>query len=220
MPQVDFAITGKLDNIAGISDSILKQLNTGKYPNIPYKVMKLSDIKKEDLKKLPREAYLTIKYTRGKPYTRSEVSDVGKEIMKKYNIKATITGSFRRKKESINDIDLLTTSRIVVNPSKDVKLIRHGDVRIKMLYKSSKYNEFFPVDILFTTEERYPFALLHFTGSKEFNIHMSKHAQARGMKLNLNGLYKGALLVKGIKTEEDIFKKLGLKYIPPEKRDS
>ena len=216
MPEVNFAITDKLDNIAGISKTILSQLNDGKYPNINYKIKKLSDIRPDDLKKLPREAYLTIKYTRGKPYSRQEIKKVASEIMKKYHFTGDITGSYRRGKESINDIDILTTSSINIPHGKGIKIIRHGDVRIKMLYKYE--NEYFPVDILFTTKERYPFALMHFTGSKEFNIHMSKHANTMGMKLNLNGLYKGATLVGGIKSEKDIFTKLKLPYLPPESR--
>lgn len=219
MPEVNFAITGELNNIAGISPTILSKLNNGTYPNIPYKVYKLSDIKQSDLEKLPQEAYLTIKYTRGKPYTRKEVNDVAKEIMKKYNIKGEITGSYRRGKTSLNDIDILTTNTINIQPADNIKIIRHGDVRLKMLYKPKMYNEYFPVDILSTTKDRYAFALMHFTGSKEFNIHMSTHAKAMGMTLSLNGLYKNAKLIP-CKTEKDIFKHLNIKYIPPEKRNS
>jgi DNA polymerase/3'-5' exonuclease PolX len=220
MPEVNFAITDKLDNIAGLSDSIISKLAEGKYPDIHYKVTKLSDIKKEDLDKLPREAYLTIKHTRGKPYTRQEVKHVADEVMKKYNFRGEITGSYRRLKDKLNDIDILTTTMFTAHDDQNVILIRHGDVRIKMLFKSTKYNEYFPVDILFTTKERYPFALMHFTGSKEFNIHMSKHAIGMGMKLSVNGLYKGGIFVNGIKSEKDIFTKLKLKYIPPEKRNN
>ncbi len=220
MPEVNFGLTGKLDNIAGISESILQKLNNGKYPGIPYKVEKLSDIKHEDLEKLPQEAYLTIKHTKGRQYTRAEVEHVAKEIMKKYNLRGEVTGSYRRKKEKLNDVDILTTTSISVPHGDNIKIIRHGDVRIKMLYKPHGYDEYFPVDILITTKERYPFALMHFTGSKEFNIHMSQHAKSMGMHLSVNGLYKGAILVSGIKSEKDIFAKLKMKYIPPEKRNS
>ena len=220
MPEVNFATTNKLDNIAGLSETILNKLKLGKYPGIPYKVTKLSDIHHDDLEKLPTEAYLTIKYTRGKQYTRKEVEDVAHEIMKIYNLSGEITGSYRRKKLKLNDIDILTTTKISIPHGDNIKIIRHGDVRIKMLYKPKKYNEFFPVDILFTTKERYPFALMHFTGSKEFNIHMSKHANSMGMKLSVNGLYKGVKLVPGIKSEHDIFAKLNLPYKSPEQRSS
>lgn len=217
MPEVNFATTGRLDNIAGISDTILQQLAAGKYPGIAYKVHKLSDIKKPDLQKLPREAYLTITHTRGAQYTRAEVKAVGKEIIKKYKLKAEIVGSYRRGKTALNDIDILAVGFQAINPSDKIIFIRSGTRRIKMLYKYR--SEYYPVDILFTTREQYPFALMHFTGSKEFNIHMSKHATARGYKLSVNGLSKGGKYIAGIKNEKDIFAKLGLKYIPPEKRD-
>lgn len=219
MPEVNFSITDKLDNIAGISSTIITKLSEGKYPGIHYKVNRLSDIKKEDLEKLPREAYLTIKHTRGKPYTRDEVEHVANEVMKKYKFKGVITGSYRRLKDKLNDVDILTTTFITAYDDDNTIIIRQGDVRIKMLYKPKNYNEYFPVDILFTTKERYPFALMHFTGSKEFNIHMSKHAISRGMKLSVNGLYKGVIFIP-CKSEKDIFTKLGLKYISPEKRNN
>jgi len=219
MPEVNFAITDKLDNIAGLSPTILSELLDGSF--LGYKVKKLSDIKKSDLHKLPKEAYLTIEYTRGSPYKRSEVKYVAKEIMKKYHFDGKITGSYRRKKSKLNDIDILTTSSpFNVYDDKDTIVIRQGDVRIKILFKPKNYKEYFPIDILFTTKDRYPFALMHFTGSKEFNIHMSKHAIAMGMKLSVNGLYKNGVLVKDIKSEKDIFTHLKLKYIPPEKRNN
>ncbi len=218
MPEVNFALTDELDNIAGLSPSIISKLENGTL--LGYKVKKLSDIKKSDLHKLPREAYLTIEHTRGKPYTRDEVKHVADEVMKKYHFAGEITGSYRRKKDKFNDIDILTTTSFTAYDDDNTIIIRQGDVRIKMLFRPKKYNEYFPVDILFTVKERYPFALMHFTGSKEFNIHMSKHAIAMGMKLSVNGLYKNGILVKGIKSEKDIFKHLKLNYIPPEKRTS
>lgn len=220
MPEVNFATTGSLEHIAGLGDQKLELLSKGKYPGIPYKVTKLADIKKEDLSKLPEEAYLTIKYTRGKPYTRAEVERVGKEIIKRFGIDGELVGSYRRGKSSLNDIDILAISYVSIHPSEDVKMIRSGNVKTKFLYRPKGKKEFFPVDIMFTTKERYPFALLHFTGSKEFNIHMSVHAIKMGMKLGSNGLYKGGKLVSGIKSEKDIFKALKKPYLSPSKRDS
>jgi DNA polymerase/3'-5' exonuclease PolX len=220
MPEVNFALTGSLEHIAGLGDQKLELLKNGKYPGIPYKVNKLSDIKKEDLIKLPEEAYLTIKHTRGKPYTRAEIEKVGKEIIKRFNIDGELVGSYRRCKTKLNDIDILAVSYTAIHPSADVKIIRSGNVKIKFLYKPKNENEFYPVDIMFTVKDRYPFALLHFTGSKEFNIHMSVHAIKMGMKLGSNGLYKNGKLVQGIKSEKDIFKALKKPYLPPSKRDS
>lgn len=218
MPEVNFADTGRLDHIAGLGDKTISQLNSGTYPGIPYKVNKLGDIKKADLHKLPEEAYLTITHTRGRPYTRKEVETVGHEVIKRYHIEGELVGSYRRGKTTLNDIDILAIGYTSIPPSSDVKIIRSGNVKVKMLYKHG--NEYYPVDIMFTVKERYPFALMHFTGSKEFNIHMSRHAQAMGMKLGSNGLYKNGKLVTGIKNEKDIFKALKKDYLPPSQRDS
>lgn len=218
MPEVNFGITGSLENIAGLGEKVLSQLKSGSYPGINYKVKVLSDIKSQDLEKLPREAYLTIKYTRGTPYTRSEVEKVGNQILKKYKIDGELVGSYRRGKQQLNDIDILAVSYTAIHEDKNIKLIRSGPTRVKFLYQYS--NEFYPVDILFTIKERYPFALMHFTGSKEFNIHMSVHAKAMGMTLSVNGLFKNGKLVPGIKSEKDIFKALKKKYLPPSERDS
>jgi DNA polymerase/3'-5' exonuclease PolX len=223
MPKVDFKKTDNLENIAGIGKLVLQDLNSGKL--LGYKVHKLSDIHHNDLIKLPREAYLTIKHTRGDQYTRAEVEKVAHSFMKKVGLRAELVGSYRREKPMLNDIDLISTEYITINPSHgssdddsgDILIIRSGDTKVKLLYKYG--NEHFPIDILFTPRERYPFALMHFTGSKEFNIHMSTHAQSMGYKLSVNGLYKKGILVPGIKSEKDIFAKLKLKYIPPKLRE-
>ena len=218
MPEVNFGKTGKLDNIAGISSMILSKLNNGSYPNISYQVFNISDIKPQDLKFLPRESYLTIKYTKGRQYSPREVLKGANEFMKLTGLRGEIVGSQRRQKSLLNDIDILSQEYIVINPSKNIKIIRSGLTRIKLLFKPAQLNEYFPIDILFTIPERYPYALLHFTGSKEFNIHMSKHAIAMGYKLSVNGLFKNEKLIK-IKNEKEIFKKLNMKYIEPKDRN-
>lgn len=214
MPKVNFAVTDDPAEVAGIGPKLLEKLQNGTY--FPYKVFKISDIKKSDLPKLPLEAYLTITLTRGSPYTRTEVEKVGNHIIKKYSLQAELVGSYRRHLESLNDVDILATQYKTINPADDVKIIRSGNNYIKFMYHFG--NEWYPVDVFFTEPERYPFALLHFTGSKEFNIHMSVHAIKLGYKLTVHGLYKGGKLVSGIKTEKDIFKKLGLSYLDPTQR--
>src|SRR5262249_55508528 len=67
-------------------------------------------------------------------------------------------------------------------------------------------------------DEHYPFALHHFTGSKQHNITMRARAQSMGLKLNEYGLTGEKKDIK-CKNEADIFKALGLEYIPPEMRE-
>jgi len=217
MPKIDFRQTDKLDDIPGIRGQLLSKIKSGEY--FGYKVSKLSDIKPVDLKKLPTETYLTITLTRGSQYSREEVAKVAEEFMKKTGVVGILAGSYRRLKKFVNDIDIVSTDYTSINPSENIKIIRSGLLKVKLLYRPNKSDEFYPIDILFTTPERYPFALMHFTGSKEFNIHMSKHAIGMGYRLSQLGLFKNETLVKGIKSEKDIFKALKLPYRPPEKRN-
>src|SRR5881409_3459889 len=65
----------------------------------------------------------------------------------------------------------------------------------------------------------YGAALLYFTGSKAHNIDLRKIAQEKSYKLNEYGLFKGTRRAAG-KTEEEVYAKLGLDWIPPELREA
>ncbi|HEY5649667.1 MAG TPA: PHP domain-containing protein, partial [Nitrospiria bacterium] len=73
-------------------------------------------------------------------------------------------------------------------------------------------------DLRVVSDKEFPFALHHFTGSKEHNVAMRGRAQRLGYKMNEYGLFKGKKAV-ACRTEEDIFEKLGLSFIPPEMRE-
>lgn len=218
MPDIDFGQSDDISQVAGIGPVLLKKLNNGQY--FKYKVTKISDIKPLDLPKLPLEAYYTIKYTKGRQFTRSEIAKIAKMVMKELNFVGEIVGSYRRQKTKLNDVDILTMNDVNVKESKNIKIIRTGINQHKLLVKIPNKDEFAPVDILQTTKERYPFALMHFTGSKEFNIHIRVHAKKRNCKLNQYGLYKNGQIVKGIKNEKDIFKYLNMPYLEPKNRTS
>jgi DNA polymerase (family 10) len=68
------------------------------------------------------------------------------------------------------------------------------------------------------TEKEFPYALHHFTGSKEHNTAMRARAKQMGLKMNEYGLFRGEDLVP-CKDENEIFAALGLAYIPPELRE-
>jgi len=231
MPKVDFGTTDILSQVAGIGPNVLEQLNSGTYPGIHYRVHNISDIKKSDYSKLPLEAYLTITHTAGRQYDRAEVEKVAKLAQSKLKIKATITGSYRRGLAKLNDVDLLTTSdKHAIPEDDDIKIIRNGDTQMKLLvrlpgpghrspYMTSEH-EYVPTDVLITSPERHAFALLHFTGSKEFNQRIRAHAKAKGFaKLNQYGLYTKTGPVPGLNTEKKIFKKLGMEYLEPKDRN-
>ena len=77
------------------------------------------------------------------------------------------------------------------------------------------------LDILYSPQVEYGYAVLYFTGSKMFNIGMRKHALSLGLSLNEHGLTEVKSKKKidvVLKTEKDIFSFLGLKYVEPTKR--
>ncbi|MBI2656440.1 DNA polymerase III, partial [Candidatus Woesearchaeota archaeon] len=136
--------------------------------------------------------------------------------------RVSVAGSTRRMKETIGDIDILATSR---NAGKAVdfftKMPNVADVLAKGPTKSSiRLKEGMQVDLRVLDDNIFGAALLYFTGSKEHNIQLRKIAIEKGLKLSEYGLFskKTNKLAAG-KTEEEVYKKLGLDYIEPEMRE-
>lgn len=142
-------------------------------------------------------------------------------------IKAKVAGSIRRGRETIGDIDLLVSA----DPKKrtDVinfftgmdgirKVIAKGDTKVSVVVEQAHRQ----VDMRIIDEEEWGAALLYFTGSKEHNIHLRKIAKDRDLKINEYGLFeaKGDKQKIAGETEESIYKKLGLSWIPPELREN
>jgi len=69
------------------------------------------------------------------------------------------------------------------------------------------------------SEEEFPFAANYFTGSKEHNTELRARAKKMGYKLNEYGLFEGEKLIP-CKDEAEIYRKLGLDFIPPELREA
>jgi len=130
-------------------------------------------------------------------------------------------GSVRRMKETIGDVDFLVISK---NPQKvmDFFVSLPGIVKIwgKGTTKSSvRTREGFDMDIRVVPARSYGSALQYFTGSKEHNIATRKIAMDRGLKLSEYGLFRGLKMIAG-KTEEEVYKTLGMDWIPPELREN
>jgi DNA polymerase (family 10) len=132
-----------------------------------------------------------------------------------------IVGSYRRKKETVGDIDI-----VVVRESRDVIFNRTLDYEnIKNVVSKGKklstieLENGVQVDLRLFDEDEFAPAMLYFTGSKGHNIGLRGIAKEKGWKINEYGLFKGDKKFE-IDTEKDIYKKLGLKYIPPELREN
>jgi len=137
-------------------------------------------------------------------------------------LKCEIAGSLRRHKETIGDIDILAT--VGGSPSELMKkfvknrqvedVIASGETKTSVRLKSA-----IQVDLRVVQPKEFPFALMYFTGSKEHNTVLRGIAKNKGLKLNEYGLFKGkkSLVCKG---EAEVYKALGLHYIPPEAREN
>tara|TARA_Y100000310_G_scaffold94955_1_gene92790 strand:- start:24186 stop:25886 length:1701 start_codon:yes stop_codon:yes gene_type:complete len=133
--------------------------------------------------------------------------------------KVEVAGSLRRRKETVGDIDILVTTK---NPNKVIDFFTKGaeQVLAKGPTKASVRLEGMQVDLRVLPEKHYGAALLYFTGSQQHNIALRKIAIKKRMKLSEYGVFlkKGNKLIAS-KTEEECYKKLGLKYIEPEIRE-
>ncbi len=136
--------------------------------------------------------------------------------------KISEAGSVRRRKETIKDIDILAVSS---NPSYVMeKFVTHPEVR-EVISKgetrsSIRTKEFMQVDLRIVASESFGSALSYFTGSKEHNIRLREMAKGKGLKINEYGIFDEKSDEKlGGREEDDIYKILGLQYIPPELRE-
>lgn len=176
---------------------------------------KLEEQIAEEIKKI-KERYNRIKISTAEQYALPYVEYLKKDSCVK-NIE--IAGSFRRKQETIGDIDILVTCNNsasvmdrFINYDEVDKVISKGESRSSVVLKSG-----IQVDLKVVPQKSYGAALNYFTGSKSHNIHLRKLAKQKGWKINEYGIFDGNKYIAG-KTEEEIYKKLGLPYIEPELR--
>jgi DNA polymerase (family X) len=131
-----------------------------------------------------------------------------------------VAGSYRRRRETVGDLDLVVTTAHagavgdkLVAYENVAEVLAHGGTRTTVVLRSG-----LQVDVRAVPEESYGAALLYFTGSKAHNIALRAIAVHHGWKLNEYGLFSGKRRIAG-STEDEIYKKLGLAYIPPEMRE-
>ena len=155
------------------------------------------------------------------------VLPIAEDILKKLKDAAPVkeialAGSLRRWKDTIKDIDMLATSR---DPKKVMNVFTSlphvKEVLMKGPTKSSIVTrENIQVDLRVVEEDSVGAALAYFTGSKAHNIRLREMAVKKGLKINEYGVFDVKTNKKiGGKNEADIYKALGLLFIPPELRE-
>jgi len=156
----------------------------------------------------------------------SEIKPVAMAVLKKLEAlkevgKISIAGSLRRGKETIGDVDFLVVSK---NPKKVMdffvklpgveKIWGQGGTKASVHMKSG-----YDMDLRVVSEKSYGSALQYFTGSQDHNIATRKIAIDKGLKLSEWGIFRGKKQIMG-KTEEDVYRALGMAWVPPEMREN
>ncbi len=132
-----------------------------------------------------------------------------------------IAGSYRRKKETVGDLDILVVAEDYPKVSEYfIKYKRVKEVHSAGLTRSTVFlDNNLQIDLRAVSKESYGAALHYFTGSKAHNIEIRKMAIEMGMKVNEYGIYKNNKRIAG-KNEEEVYKAVGLCYIEPELREN
>ena len=136
-------------------------------------------------------------------------------------IRAEIAGSLRRCNEVVKDIDIVcSTNRpaavaafFSALPQVD-RVTSKGDTKASVVMSSG-----INADLRIVSDGEFPYALHHFTGSKEHNVAMRGRAGRMGLKMNEYGLFSERGLI-ACRDEQEIFAALGLHFIPPELREN
>ncbi len=141
-------------------------------------------------------------------------------------IQASLAGSLRRRKETIGDVDLLVgckgaaaAARIMAFFTKmpDVlRILAKGETKSSILLKTG-----LQVDLRVVENDSFGAALQYFTGSKDHNVVVRGLAIKKGLKLSEYGVFKkGSDSKIAGKTEEEVYRAIGLSYVEPEIREN
>ncbi|ACM93069.1 DNA polymerase X family/PHP domain protein [Nautilia profundicola AmH] len=193
-----YAYSGELDKLPGFGPKLIEKILKG-----------VKQLKKAGIR-----------------FLWAEVEDTANEL-KDYLLEfegvetVDIAGSFRRKKESVGDLDILVIAKDYPKVSEYfIKFHKVKEVYSKGLTRSTVFlDNDLQVDLRAVAKESYGAALHYFTGSKSHNIEIRKLAIQKGLKINEYGVYKGNERIASL-TEEDVYKSVGLEYVEPELREN
>lgn len=193
------AVEGKLSNVSGFTPKKQQAI-----------LQRIQFVKQGKGRSLIGEVYPLIKEIESRLLRIEEVK------------KAIAVGSVRRMKETIGDIDYLVVSldaekvmEYFVSMPEVQGVLSRGSNKASVQLKSG-----IDADLLVVPEESFGSALQYFTGSKEHVVEMRKIAIARDLRLNEWGVFdKDGKRLAGT-TEEEVYRMLGLDWIPPEMREN
>lgn len=245
----EFLKTGKVREFEEIKASIpAVVLTLLKVPGLgPKKVMKLYEELKiksvDDLikagesgkiaklagfgEKSQEEILKSVSREKGKRYPLTQVLPLAMKLRDKIKAltmvqEVEVAGSIRRLKPTVKDIDILIVTKkpevvmdVVTKLPEVTRVLAKGPTKSTLLLKND-----IQCDVRVVPAKSFGAALAYFTGSKEHNIEMRRIALAQGKKLSEWGLFTRDDKYLVGKTEKEIYKNLGLPYVPPEKRET
>ncbi len=155
-------------------------------------------------------------------YARPIAEEIVERLKRVKGVKRVeIAGSLRRYKETIGDIDILATSKdsnavmgVFISMPGVKKILVKGPTKSSIILENG-----FQCDLRVVNDDIFGAALQYFTGDKIHNVETRKIAIKKGYKLSEYGLFNrrtGKLVVAN--TEEAVYKKLSMQYVPPELR--
>lgn len=136
--------------------------------------------------------------------------------------RARIAGSLRRWRETIGDLDLVAAvpvarraevAALFAGLPGTEEVLASGETKV-----STRLASGFQADLRMVEDEEFASALHHFTGSKEHNVALRTRARQAGLTVNEYGLFRGEERLR-VNEEEDLYRHLGLAWIPPELRE-
>jgi DNA polymerase (family 10) len=132
-----------------------------------------------------------------------------------------VAGSLRRRSETVGDVDVLVASahpaavtRAFLEFEGVKRVLVRGETKCSVLLQSG-----LQVDLRIVPRASYGAALYYFTGSKPHNIEVRRLARKRRLKINEYGVFRGSHRIAG-RTEAEVFRAVGLPWIPPELREN
>ena len=168
--------------------------------------------------KLAKKSGRRFRFDTAKPYAE----DIKRYLFEfKGVIKVEVAGSYRRRKETVGDLDILVVaenweevSEYFVKYDKVKTVVSKGETRSTVILQND-----LQVDLRSVSRESYGSALHYFTGSKAHNIKIRKMAQERGWKINEYGVFNEKNEKIAGEDEEGVYEKMGLCFIEPELRE-
>ena len=138
--------------------------------------------------------------------------------------RVAVAGSYRRAKETVHDLDFLVATKEPKLVCEDFttlpqveSIIVCGETKASVRLKNG-----LQCDLRAVSNSQFPFALQYFSGSKEHNVAIRSLALKQGLSLNEYGFtaMNADVVIPEVNDEPDIYRALGLDFIPPELREN